>query len=374
MWGKRARRPVVASVTVEEKRVKVETKKKRAKTDAAVKEEVAVVKKVAQRRQGVTTVAQRLESEKWKITTGERVRSATGELRLNPSITTVPFLPVHEREKELAKVVTWNVAGLRAVLSKSSFARWIAEEDPVVVCLQETKTNSKKKDGVPSLDVAAPGYVTYWAHAEKPGYSGVATLTKVPPLSVRVGMGREKHDAEGRVLTLEFERFFLVNTYAPNAGGGLKNLPNRRDYNRHFQEFVAELGRTKHVVVAGDLNVAPEPIDLYNPKAHENSACFSREEREDFRELLRGAGLIDTWRELNPVADASKSLAGEGTYTFWSFRHNLRGTNRGWRLDHMLVSAAMRPLVHKAFIRRELLGSDHTAIGLLLDKSLMYNL
>ncbi len=373
MSGKRLRPPKTVRVAIEETEVKVEkSASKRSKAGVVVEAQVVAVKKVTK----VTKVTRkRQDSETWRITTGgERVPTANGVLRMNPSLTTVPFLPVHEQEGNFAKIMSWNVNGIRAVLGKSSIQRWIAEENPLVVCLQETKTNSKKRDGVPDLDVTAPGYTTYWAHAKKPGYAGVATLTKVPPLSVRVGMGCEQHDAEGRVLTLEFARFYLVNTYAPNAGGGLKRLPNRRDFNRRFLDFVSDLGRRKLVVVAGDLNVAPEPVDLYNPKAHEFSACFSKEEREDFRELLRGARLIDTWRELNPVANPGESMGGDGTYTFWSFRHNLRGTNRGWRLDHMLVSAEMRPLVHKAFIRRELLGSDHTAIGLLLDKSLVYTI
>ncbi len=366
---------------VEEVEVKITKKtarKRRKRTGAedreeeVVEQEVEVLeKKVARtRKRGVTTVAERLQSEKWKIVTGERVASANGELRLNPSLTTVPFEPVHDQQGDFAKIVSWNVNGLRSVLGKSSIARWIAEEDPLIICMQETKTNPSKKDGVPDLVSVAPGFTAYWSHAEKPGYAGVATLTKIAPISVKCGMGAEKHDSEGRVLTLEFDKFFLVNVYCPNAGANLKKLPNRRDFNRRFADFVKSLSH-KHVIVAGDLNVAPEPIDLYNPKAHEFSACFSKEEREDFRELLQRANLVDAWRQLNPVEDTSKSLADQGTYTFWSFRHNLRGTNRGWRLDHMLVSTPILPLVKKAFIRRELLGSDHTAIGLLLDKGIV---
>ncbi len=263
-----------------------------------------------------SSMAELLKSDKWKISTGERVATASGELRLNPSLTTVPFLSVHEREWDFAKIVSWNVNGLRSVLGKSSIARWIVEENPLVLCLQETKTNTKKKDGVPDLAVTAPGYTTYWAHAEKPGYAGVATLTKVPPLSVKLGIGAEKHDSEGRVLTLEFEQFFLVNTYWPNAGDKLAKLQNRRAFNKAFQAFIGTL-RHKHVIVAGDLNVAPHPVDLHNPKGNKLSAGFSEEERADFHELCREGQLLDTWRELNPVEDLTKSLGTDGVYTYW---------------------------------------------------------
>jgi hypothetical protein len=158
-----------------------------------------------------SSVSDLLKTDKWKISTGERVATASGEMRFNPSVTTVPFLPVHgtRADSEFVKIASWNVNGLRSVLGKSSIARWIVEEDPLIICLQETKTNTKKKDGVPDLAVTAPGYTTYWAHAEKPGYAGVATLTKVPPLSVKLGIGAEKHDTEGRVLTLVCGFFFF---------------------------------------------------------------------------------------------------------------------------------------------------------------------
>ncbi len=346
------------------------SKKKQPKEDEEVEEEEEDEEEPKRPKKRGSSTADLLKSDKWKISSGERVASANGELRLNPSLTTVAFEPVHERQADFAKVVSWNVNGLRSVLGKSSIARWILEEDPLIICLQETKTNTKKKDGVPDLAVVAPGYTTYWSHAEKPGYAGVATLTKIAPISVKEGMGSDKHDTEGRVLTLEFDQFFLINTYWPNSGDKLAKLEKRRDFNKTFQAFVASLSH-KHVIVAGDLNVAPHGVDLHNPAGNKMSAGFSKEEREDFQQLVAATTLLDTWRELNPVEDLTKSLGAEGVYTYWGFKHNAREQNKGWRVDHLLVTASMRPFLEKAFIRRELLGSDHTAVGILMHKTLI---
>jgi exodeoxyribonuclease III len=160
-----------------------------------------------------------------------------------------------------------------------------------------------------------------------------------------------------------------VNTYWPNSGDKLAKLQKRQDFNKAFQGFIATL-KHKHVVVAGDLNVAPHPVDLHNPKGNKLSAGFSEEERADFHELCRESQLLDTWREMNPV-DVNKSLGIDGVYTYWGFKHNARENNRGWRVDHILITSGLRPHLEKAFIRRELLGSDHTAVGILLDKSVL---
>ena len=224
----------------------------------------ASTKKASTKKVRLEKTASLVDSDKWRISSGERVRTSSGELRLNPSLTTVAFAPVHRDQGQFLKIVSWNVNGLRSVLTKSSIARYLLEEAADIVCLQETKTNATKKDGVPDLSSVAPGFTAHWDHAAKPGYAGVATLTRTEPVSVRRGIGVADFDGEGRTVTLEFGAFFVVNSYWPNSGDKLKNLPKRREWNKAFSAFVLGLKQLKPVVVVGDLNVAPHPVDLHN--------------------------------------------------------------------------------------------------------------
>lgn len=255
------------------------------------------------------------------------------------------------------KLISWNVNGLRAVLKKAFEAK-LAEIDADVVCLQETKVSIDVVEGLDILGEAYPHQ--FWACAEKKGYSGTAVFSRRKPLSVRQGLGVGKHDREGRVLTVEFPRFTLVNVYTPNARNELLRLPYRADeWDVDFRKYLARLDREKPVVFCGDLNVAHEEIDLARPKQNRKNAGFTDEERQGFSRLLE-AGFVDTFRAFHPDEP--------GHYSWWSYRGQARARNIGWRLDYFGVSNRFFPKVKEAFILKDVDGSDHVPVGITLKK------
>lgn len=246
------------------------------------------------------------------------------------------------------KFISWNVNGLRAVVKKN-FYEFFKEVDADVFCLQETKL----QEGQIEMDL--PGYYQYFNYAEKKGYSGTAIFTKKEPLSVKLGLGIPEFDTEGRVITLEYEGYYMVTVYTPNAQNELARLEFRMAWDDAFRTYLNELDSIKPVVICGDLNVAHEEIDLKNPKPNRGSAGFSDEEREKFGMLL-ASGLTDTYRHMNPEKT--------GAYTWWSYRFNARKNNAGWRIDYFCVSNRLVEALKDAMIYSEVEGSDHCPVGI----------
>ncbi len=249
------------------------------------------------------------------------------------------------------RLMSWNVNGLRAV-AKKGFEEIFLSLDADIFCLQETKL----QEGQIELDLGP--YHDYWCYAEKKGYSGTAVFTKMMPIDVNYNLAIPEHDAEGRVITLEFEEFFLVCVYTPNAQDGLKRLEYRMSWDDAFREHLVSLDKHKPVVVCGDMNVAHKEIDLRHPKANRGNPGFSDEEREKFTRLL-DAGFTDSFRYLYPDT--------ENAYSWWSYRANARANNAGWRIDYFLVSNRLADKIDKAFICPEIEGSDHCPVGVDLD-------
>jgi exodeoxyribonuclease-3 len=245
------------------------------------------------------------------------------------------------------KFISWNVNGLRAVAGKG-FADVFADLDADFFCLQETKLQEGQ------IDLEFLGYQSYWNYADKKGYSGTAIYTKHAPLSVRYGIGVDEHDHEGRVITLEYQDFFLVCAYVPNSQDGLRRLDYRMRWEDAMRAYLCSL--PKPVVFCGDLNVAHEEIDIKNPSANRRNAGFTDEERAKFGALLQ-AGFIDTWRFQHP---------DEVKYSWWSYRFNARANNAGWRIDYFVVSEALRPRILSTDILNGILGSDHCPVELVL--------
>jgi len=246
------------------------------------------------------------------------------------------------------RLISWNVNGLRACVNKG-FMDFFRGLDPDVLCLQETKL----QEGQIALDT--PGHHQYWNYALKKGYSGTAVFTKEEPLDVRRGLGIPRHDEEGRVITLEFPRFYLVTVYTPNSQDGLRRLDYRMDWEDCFRDYLLDLDRTKPVAVCGDLNVAHRPIDLANPDTNHMNPGFTDEERGKMTTLL-DSGFTDSFRYLHP--DTAEA------YSWWSYRTKARDRNIGWRIDYWLVSDRLRENIDKAYICNEILGSDHCPVGL----------
>jgi len=246
------------------------------------------------------------------------------------------------------KLISWNVNGLRSVLRKG-FLDYLNQEKPHIVCLQETRC---EPDDVEQLWPAT--YTTYWNCAGKKGYSGTAIFTKTRPLNVTRGMGQTEHDTEGRVLSAEYDDFFLVNVYVPNSQRELTRLPYRQKWDADFLKYLKKLQRTKPVIWCGDLNVAHTELDLANPRANVKNHGFTLEERAGFSAFVK-AGFVDTFREFEP---------GGGHYTWWSQMPGVRQRNIGWRIDYFLMSAALRPRLKRAFIRPKVMGSDHCPVGI----------
>ncbi len=246
------------------------------------------------------------------------------------------------------KCVSWNVNGLRAIVKKN-FLEFFNEVDADIFCIQE----SKLQEGQIELDL--PGYYQYFNYAEKKGYSGTAIFTKEEPLSIKLGMGIEEFDHEGRVITLEYPEFYFVTVYTPNAQSELARLEFRMAWEDAVRAYLVDLDQMKPVVVCGDLNVAHQEIDLKNPKTNRGSAGFSDEERAKFTELLE-SGFVDTYRFFNPEQ--------EGAYTWWSYRFKAREKNAGWRIDYFLISKRLTERIQNATIYHEIMGSDHCPVGI----------
>ena len=246
------------------------------------------------------------------------------------------------------RFISWNVNGLRAVVKKG-FEDIFWSLDADFVCLQETKL----QEGQINLDL--PGYESYWCYAEKKGYSGTAIFTRRTPLSASYNLGIPEHDSEGRVITLEYEDFYLVCVYTPNSQDGLRRLDYRMSWEDDFRDYLCELDKSKPVIVCGDMNVAHEEIDLKNPATNHFNPGFSDEERKKFTELL-DAGFIDTFRSLYP--DRTDA------YSWWSYRAAARQRNVGWRIDYFVVSERLRGNIKDAYILPEVMGSDHCPVGL----------
>ena len=248
------------------------------------------------------------------------------------------------------KLISWNVNGIRACVQKG-FLDFFKEVNADIFCIQE----SKLQEGQINLEIE--GYNQYWNYAEKKGYSGTAIFTKKEPLSVRYGLGIEEHDKEGRVITLEFEEFFMITVYTPNSQNELARLDYRMKWEDDFRDYLKSLEESKPVIVCGDLNVAHKEIDLKNPKTNRKNAGFTDEEREKFTTLL-SSGFIDTFRYFYPDL--------KDTYSWWSYRFNARKNNAGWRIDYFIVSKALESKLESAKIHTEILGSDHCPVELVI--------
>lgn len=244
------------------------------------------------------------------------------------------------------KFISWNVNGLRACVQKG-FLDFFTSIDADFFCIQESKLQAGQ------IDLDLPGYHQYWNYAEKKGYSGTAIFAKNEPLSVSYGIGIEEHDREGRVITLEYDNFYLVTCYTPNSQNELKRLPYRMQWEDDFREYLKTLDAKKPVVLCGDLNVAHNEIDLKNPKTNRKNAGFSDEERAKMTELL-DSGFTDTFRYFYPDA--------EGIYSWWSYRFKAREKNAGWRIDYFITSKRINDKLKKAAIHTDVLGSDHCPV------------
>lgn len=246
------------------------------------------------------------------------------------------------------KLISWNVNGIRACVGKG-FQEFFKEADADIFCIQESKMQAGQ------LDLDLPGYHQYWNYAEKKGYSGTAVFTKNEPMSVVNGIGIEEHDKEGRVITLEFEDFYMVTVYTPNSQNELARLDYRMVWEQEFLSYLKKLEEAKPVIVCGDMNVAHREIDLKNPKTNRKNAGFTDEERERFSILLDN-GFIDTYRYFYPDQ--------EGIYSWWSYRFKAREKNAGWRIDYFLVSEILKDKLKDAKILTQVMGSDHCPVEL----------
>lgn len=246
------------------------------------------------------------------------------------------------------KLVSWNVNGLRACLNKG-FTDFFHAVNADIVCLQETKMHQSQSE------THWDGYEEYWNSAQKKGYAGTAVFTRIKPLSVSYGMNMEEHDQEGRMITLEYEQFFLVTVYTPNSQRGLLRLDYRMKWEDDFRAYLQQLDKIKPVIVCGDLNVAHEEIDIKNPKANRQSAGFTDEERGKMTDLLQ-SGFTDTFRFFYPDK--------RDAYTWWSYMMGARARNIGWRIDYFLISDRLRSSARDAVIYADIMGSDHCPVGL----------
>ncbi len=249
------------------------------------------------------------------------------------------------------KFISWNVNGIRACCDKG-FRDIFKELEADFFCLQETKMQEGQ------LDLQFDGYSSYWNYAEKKGYSGTAIFTKHSPLSVSYGIGIEEHDHEGRVVTLEMEKFYLVTVYVPNSQDELKRLDYRMEWEDAFRAYILNLNEKKPVIFCGDLNVAHKEIDLKNPKTNRRNAGFTDEEREKFQILL-DSGFVDTFRHFYPTQ--------ENIYSWWSYRFKAREKNTGWRIDYFVVSHSLREQLVSARIHTDIYGSDHCPVEVEID-------
>lgn len=250
------------------------------------------------------------------------------------------------------KLVSWNVNGLRAIYKKG-FEEAFKELNADIFCIQETKMQEGQ------IELELQGYHQYYNYAERKGYSGTAIFTKKEPINVTYGIGIEEHDKEGRVITLEFDEFYMVNCYTPNSGRELARLEYRMIWEDEFKKYLIKLDKQKPVIICGDLNVAHTEIDLKNPKSNRKNAGFTDEERGKIDNLLN-SGFTDTFRKIYPDK--------EGAYTWWSYMFNTRANNAGWRIDYFLVSDRISKNIKDAYIYSEIMGSDHCPVGLEIEE------
>ncbi len=249
------------------------------------------------------------------------------------------------------KLISWNVNGLRACLGKG-FLEFLQHSQADILCVQETKMQQGQ------VEIDTPGYLQYWNSAEKKGYSGTAVFSKIEPVNVTYGIGVAEHDTEGRVITVEYSDFYLVNVYTPNAQRELTRLDYRMKWEDAFRDYVCRLDEIKPVIICGDLNVAYSDIDLKNPKPNRGNAGFTDEERGKLGELLE-SGFCDSFRHFYPDK--------EGAYTWWSYMYNARKNNAGWRIDYFLVSEKLKDRMTGADIYSEISGSDHCPVVLTME-------
>lgn len=249
------------------------------------------------------------------------------------------------------KLISWNVNGLRACVGKG-FLDFVQAQEADIFCIQETKLQEGQ------IDLDLPDYHQYWNYAEKKGYSGTAVFTKEEPLSVVNGIGIEEHDHEGRVITLEYPDFYFITVYTPNSQNELARLDYRMKWEEDFLSYLKKLEEKKPVIFCGDLNVAHKEIDLKNPKTNRMNAGFTDEERAKFTALTE-AGFIDTFRYFYPDL--------EGAYSWWSYRFSARAKNAGWRIDYFLVSECLKDRIRDALIYKDVMGSDHCPVGLIIE-------
>ena len=249
------------------------------------------------------------------------------------------------------KLVSWNVNGLRACVSKGLFQEFMDRENPDVICLQETKL----QQGQIKMDLE--GYEEYWNYADRRGYSGTAIFTREKPISVTNGLGIDEHDHEGRVITAEYPDYYLVTVYVPNAKEDLSRLEYRQHWEDDFLSYIKKLEEKKPVIYCGDLNVAHNDIDLKNPKSNRGHAGFTDEEREKL-EVVLSSDLVDTYRYFYPDK--------EGAYSWWSYRFHARENNAGWRIDYFIASKALMPQIEDALIYADAYGSDHCPVGIII--------
>ncbi len=250
------------------------------------------------------------------------------------------------------KLISWNVNGLRAVVTKG-FKEFFDNVDADIFCLQETKLQEEQVDE--NIKSIFNGYNEYWNCAEKKGYSGTAVFSKLKPINVTYGIGIEEHDKEGRVITLEFDKFYLVNCYTPNSKRELERLNYRMQWEDAFRNYLLKLNETKPVIMCGDLNVAHNEIDLKNPKTNHRNAGFTDEERDKMTKLLN-AGFTDSFRYLYPEK--------EGCYSWWSYMFHAREKNAGWRIDYFIVSNSINKNIKESTIYSDIMGSDHCPVGI----------
>jgi exodeoxyribonuclease-3 len=249
------------------------------------------------------------------------------------------------------KLISWNVNGLRACVQKG-FLDFFKQADADIFCVQETKLQEGQ------INLELEGYEQYWNYAQKKGYSGTAVFTRKKPLSVSYGIGIEEHDQEGRVITLEYEKFYFVTVYTPNSQNELARLDYRMRWEDDFLAYLKNLEKSKPVIYAGDLNVAHQEIDLKNPKTNRKNAGFTDEEREKFSAVLE-SGMIDTYRYFYPDQT--------GVYSWWSYRFKAREKNAGWRIDYFVVSECLKEQLKDAKIHTEIMGSDHCPVELIIE-------
>ncbi len=250
------------------------------------------------------------------------------------------------------KLISWNVNGLRAAMKKG-FKEFFEDENADIFCIQETKMQQDQIDD--EIKNVVSKYNCYWNSARKKGYSGTAVFTKEKPINVTYGIGIEEHDQEGRIITLEFKKFYLVNCYTPNSKRELERLEYRIKWEDEIRNYLLKLNETKPIILCGDLNVAHMEIDLKNPKSNRHNAGFTDEERGKMTELL-DSGFTDSFRYLYPTK--------ENCYTWWSYMFNARANNAGWRIDYFIVSKSLEKDIREAIIYSEVMGSDHCPVGL----------